>query len=121
MRMLVCLSFLTLCSVLQSADDVLPAPKAKAAPVSFERIGTVEFEDPPAGTVIRYTLSGRAPGLASRVYCVPLKIASSLTIKAQVFKPDGSYGPVTEVQCTKTGKDDGQIAINVDYSEIPEL
>jgi hypothetical protein len=108
-------------SFLIAADETLPAPKPKNAAVSFEGIGTVEFDAPPEGTVIRYTLSGKVPGIASRVYCVPLKIASTLTIKAACFKTDGTCGPVVEVPCTKTGKDDGKIAINVDFSETPEL
>ena len=106
----------------------LPTPKPKAASVSFADIGLVEFETPAdPKLVIRYTLNGSAPKADSYAYCTPIRVASSLKLKAACFGADGKSGPAVEIACVRnsglqkdsSGKLKG--AINVDFSECPDL
>lgn len=112
------------------ADEAaaVPQPKPKAAAVSFADIGRVEFEAPADPKwVIRYTLNGSTPKASSYAYCTPIRVASSLKLKAACFGPDGQGGPPVEVECLQKaaerkdsrGKLEG--AINVDFSECPDL
>lgn len=119
---------LALLSFARAADGdaaTIPPPKAREAAVSFQDIGKVEFESPPEGCVIRYTLNGSAPTAQSNGYCTPIRVASSLKVKAACFKADGSAGAPVEVACTRIGADAKDVkptaAINIDFSEVPDL
>jgi hypothetical protein len=112
---------------LAAADPAaLEAAKPKSASVAFKDVGQVEFENAPEGCVIRYTLDGKDPAATSYVYCTPIRVASTLKVKAALFKADGSANsPSTEVTCTRDADaKDGATpipAINLDYSGAPEL
>jgi len=112
------------------ADDsaAVPQPKPKAASVSFADMGLLVFDAPADPKwVIRYTLNGSAPKAGSYVYCTPIRVASSLKLKAACFGPDGQGGAAVEVECIlkpAEPKDPAaklQGAINVDFSECPDL
>ena len=102
------------------------APEALNSSVTFETIGLIEFRPPAAGTLIRYTLDGSEPKSDSPACCGTLRVASSLVLKAALFRPDGSSGATLAIPCTqKPGfpKNGAALscAINIDYSEVPHL
>ncbi|HEY3322435.1 MAG TPA: basic secretory protein-like protein [Planctomycetota bacterium] len=120
----------------------IPAPKPKVASVTFGDVGRVEFEPAGAGLTLRYTLDGSTPTSKSAAYCTPIRVASTLTLKAALFQADAHNGPAVTVECKRdeagraslpgekgpagtTGTEAGTTrptaAINVDWSEVPEL
>ena len=111
----------------EPASATIPPPKAKSATVSFTDIGLVEFDAPEEGCVIRYTLNGSTPNAKSFAYCTPLRVASSLKLKAACFKADGTSSAPVEVECTRNAPDKKEpgakpsAAINVDFSQTPDL
>jgi len=114
--------------VAEEPAPAAPQPKPKAAAVSFSDIGLVEFEaSPDPKWAIRYTLNGSDPKANSYAYCTPIRVASALKIKAACFGPDGKCGAAVQVECLqKPAEEKAQPAkltgaINVDFSETPEL
>jgi hypothetical protein len=108
-------------------DPAISKPMPKEAAVKFAEIGVVEFAQPESGLTIRYTLDGSFPTPKSYAYCAPLKIASSLKLRAVTYNKEGKCSDVVEVACicTPPEKNDEKIqlkaAINVDFSEAPDL
>lgn len=114
--------------LLADGADAAPQPKPKEATVSFADIGLVEFEAPADPKwVIRYTLNGAAPKVSSYAYCTPIRVASSLKVKAACFGPDGQGGTAVEVECIqkpaekKDPNGKATAAINVDFSDTPDI
>ncbi|MCY3018957.1 MAG: basic secretory protein-like protein [Planctomycetota bacterium] len=109
----------------EPAGAAIPQPKPKAASVSFTDVGLVEFEAPPDAWVIRYTLDGKAPTATSYACCTPIRVASSLTLKAACFGPDGKSSAPVAVECVRKPAEQKdakpKAAINVDFSATPDL
>jgi len=53
----------------------------------------VEFSQPPAGTVIRYTQDGGTPHAHSSIYSGPIVLTRAKTIRARAFRPDRLPSP----------------------------
>jgi hypothetical protein len=103
-----------------------PQPKPKLATVTFADIGLVEFDPAETGWLIRYTLDGKPPTTQSYAYCTPIRVASSLKLTAACFGPEGKSCAPVVVDCVRQeseAKVAGPLkaAINVDYSETPDL
>ena len=109
------------------AEDKLPPPKPLKAKVEFTEIGEVEFAAPENNIQIRYTLDGSAPSAKSYVYCVPVRAASTLKLKAACFDAEGKSSDPVEVEFVRTPAEKSDrpakltVAINLDFSAAPEL
>jgi len=77
------------------------SPKPNCSALVFTDVGSVEFEAPPEGTVIRFTLDGTTPTAKSYVYSAPLRAAESLMITAACFKGEQRCSPPVTVDCAR--------------------
>ncbi|MCK5835242.1 MAG: chitobiase/beta-hexosaminidase C-terminal domain-containing protein, partial [Lentisphaeria bacterium] len=85
-----------------------------------ENIATLSIQ---SKAVYKYTLDGQNPTQKSRNYCAPIHIAKNLTLKIIKFEA-GKISPVTALTFTKTtnqNQSEDLAAVNVDFSEAPEL
>ena len=111
----------------KAVDPTIKKPAPKEFSIAFTDIGAVEFQQPENGLAIRYTLDGSFPTVKSAAYCGAIKVASSLTLRAATFDKDGKYSDTVDVACTcEPGEKKEQnakavAAINVDFSEVPDL
>jgi len=95
-------------------------------PAPLPAITEVALDPPPDGAVIRYTLDGRKPSKRSPVYCRPIRLAKSATIRTVVFRGEErlaekaitcKHAPTAEESLSGRAV----AAVNVDYHEVPEL
>ena len=69
-----------------------PRPVAQA--LIFRERGTVAFEDPGPGRVIRYTLDGSVPGPGAIPYLRPIRLDETTVVTAATF-PESGTGPAS--------------------------
>jgi len=89
-------------------------------------ITEVALDPPPDGAVIHYTLNGSKPSERSPVYCRPIRLARSATIRTVVFRGEERLAEKT-ITCehappaTESLSGQAVAAVNLDYHEVPEL
>jgi len=77
------------------ADAVEPVA-ASPAGGSYADPVTLALSTPTPGAIVRYTLDGTEPTLASPVFALPLELAGTTTLKARAFKGGWAPSPTLE-------------------------
>ena len=57
---------------------------------------SLKMSSPKPQYQVRYTLNGETPNLASNLYSIPVKIETSVTVKASLFEGDKEVGELVE-------------------------
>lgn len=106
----------------KNIDPTIAKPQPAKTTVEFSGVGEVTFADAPEKHTLRYTLDGSFPTAKSPAYCVPVRVASTLKLRAAIFNQAGKCSELAEVSCVSSGEGEKpSVAINVDVSQAPEL
>jgi alpha-tubulin suppressor-like RCC1 family protein len=76
-------------------EGTVAAPVLSPPPGSYAAGQAVTIGCATPGALVRYTLDGTPPGLASPAYAGPIPVTSSITLSARAFKTGWSASPVT--------------------------
>lgn len=106
----------------KNIDPTIAKPQPAKTSLEFSGVGEVTFADAPEKHTVRYTLDGSFPSPKSPAYCGPVRVASTLKIRAVVYNAAGKCSELVEVACVSAGEGEKpSVAINVDVSAAPDL